>query len=51
MKNNVPAGQDYIDEIMKYEKEVLLKDKNLLKRILATFVDFDRTSFVDERKW
>jgi L-rhamnose isomerase len=25
MKNNVPAGQDYIDEIMKYEKEVLLK--------------------------
>jgi len=25
MKNNVPAGQDYIDEIVKYEKEVLLK--------------------------
>jgi L-rhamnose isomerase len=25
MKNNIPAGQDYIDEIMKYEKEVLLK--------------------------
>jgi L-rhamnose isomerase len=25
MKNNIPAGYDYIDEIMKYEKEVLLK--------------------------
>jgi L-rhamnose isomerase len=25
MKNNVPAGHDYIDEILKYEKEVLLK--------------------------
>jgi L-rhamnose isomerase len=25
MKNNVPVGQDYIDEILKYEKEVLLK--------------------------
>ena len=25
MKNKVPTGQDYIDEIMKYEKEVLLK--------------------------
>ena len=25
MKNNVPAGRDYIDEIVKYEKEVLLK--------------------------
>jgi L-rhamnose isomerase len=25
MKNGVPAGHDYIDEIMKYEKEVLLK--------------------------
>jgi L-rhamnose isomerase len=25
MKNNVPTGQNYIDEILKYEKEVLLK--------------------------
>lgn len=25
MKNEVPAGQDYIDEIIKYEKEVLSK--------------------------
>jgi L-rhamnose isomerase len=25
MMNNVPTGQDYIDEIMKYEKNVLLK--------------------------
>jgi L-rhamnose isomerase len=25
LKNKVPAGQDYIDEIMKYEKEVLRK--------------------------
>ena len=25
MKNKVPVGQDYIDEILKYEKEVLLK--------------------------
>jgi len=25
MKNRVPAGQDYIEEIRKYEKEVLLK--------------------------
>jgi L-rhamnose isomerase len=25
MKNNVLTGQDYIDEIMKYEKDVLLK--------------------------
>jgi L-rhamnose isomerase len=25
MKNKVPAGQDYIDDIVKYEKEVLLK--------------------------
>jgi L-rhamnose isomerase len=25
MKNNVPAGQEYIEEIVKYEKEVLLK--------------------------
>ena len=25
MKNNVPTGHDYIDEILKYEKEVLLK--------------------------
>jgi len=25
MKNNVPVGQDYIDEILKYEKEVLSK--------------------------
>ncbi len=25
MKSNVPVGQDYIDEIVKYEKEVLLK--------------------------
>lgn len=25
MKNNVPVGQDYIDEIVKYEKDVLLK--------------------------
>ncbi len=25
MKNNVPTGQEYIDEIIKYEKEVLLK--------------------------
>jgi L-rhamnose isomerase len=25
MKNKVPTGQDYIDEILKYEKEVLLK--------------------------
>lgn len=25
MKNNVPAGSDYIDEIMKYEKEILRK--------------------------
>jgi L-rhamnose isomerase len=25
MKNGVPAGQDYIDEIIKYEKEVLSK--------------------------
>ncbi len=25
MKNNVPVGQDYIDEIVKYEKEVLSK--------------------------
>ena len=23
LKNKVPVGQDYIDEIMKYEKEVL----------------------------
>jgi L-rhamnose isomerase len=25
MKNNVPAGQEYIEEIVKFEKEVLLK--------------------------
>ncbi len=25
LKNNVPVGQDYIDEILKYEKEVLSK--------------------------
>jgi L-rhamnose isomerase len=25
MKNNVPAGQEYIDEILKYEEEVLRK--------------------------
>jgi L-rhamnose isomerase len=25
MKNNIPVGQDYIDEIVKYEKDVLLK--------------------------
>ena len=25
MKNNVPVGQEYIEEIVKYEKEVLLK--------------------------
>lgn len=25
LKNNVPAGHDYIDDILKYEKEVLLK--------------------------
>ena len=25
MKNNVPVGQDYIEEIVKYEKEVLSK--------------------------
>lgn len=25
MKNNIPAGQDYIEEIMKYETEVLMK--------------------------
>ncbi len=25
LKNNVPVGQDYIEEIRKYEKEVLLK--------------------------
>ena len=25
LKNKVPAGQDYIDEIVKYEKDVLLK--------------------------
>jgi len=25
MKNNVPVGMDYIDEIVKYEKEVLVK--------------------------
>jgi L-rhamnose isomerase len=25
MKSHVPVGQDYIDEILKYEKEVLLK--------------------------
>lgn len=25
MKNKVPVGQDYIDEILKYEKDVLLK--------------------------
>ncbi len=25
MKNNVPVGHDYIDEILKYEKEVLFK--------------------------
>ena len=25
LKNNVPAGHDYIDEILKYEKEVLIK--------------------------
>jgi L-rhamnose isomerase len=25
MKNNVPAGEDYIEDIMKYENEVLLK--------------------------
>ncbi|MBG0860742.1 MAG: L-rhamnose isomerase, partial [Bacteroidales bacterium] len=25
MKKNVPAGQDYIDEIMEYEEEVLRK--------------------------
>jgi L-rhamnose isomerase len=25
MKNDIPVGQDYIDEIVKYEKEVLLK--------------------------
>ena len=25
LKNNVPVGQDYIEEIMKYEKDVLLK--------------------------
>jgi L-rhamnose isomerase len=25
MKNNVPAGEDYIEDIMKYEKEVLLR--------------------------
>jgi L-rhamnose isomerase len=25
MKNNVPAGEDYIEDIMKYEKEVLIK--------------------------
>ena len=25
MKSNVPVGQDYIDEIIKYEKDVLLK--------------------------
>ena len=25
LKSNVPVGQDYIDEIMKYEKEVLSK--------------------------
>jgi L-rhamnose isomerase len=25
LKNNVPVGQDYIDDIIKYEKEVLLK--------------------------
>ncbi len=25
LKNNVPVGQDYIDEIIKYEKEVLMK--------------------------
>jgi L-rhamnose isomerase len=24
LKNKVPAGQDYIDEIVKYEKDVLL---------------------------
>ena len=25
LKNNVPVGQDYIDEIVRYEKDVLLK--------------------------
>jgi L-rhamnose isomerase len=25
MKNNVPVGHDYVDEIVKYENEVLLK--------------------------
>jgi L-rhamnose isomerase len=25
MKNNIPVGQDYIDEIVKYEKDVLMK--------------------------
>jgi L-rhamnose isomerase len=25
MQNKVPVGQDYIEEITKYEKEVLLK--------------------------
>ena len=25
LKNNVPVGQDYIEEISEYEKEVLLK--------------------------
>jgi L-rhamnose isomerase len=25
LKNKVPVGQDYIEEIKKYEKEVLLK--------------------------
>jgi L-rhamnose isomerase len=25
MKNNVPVGHDYIDDILKYEEDVLLK--------------------------
>jgi len=25
MKNKVPVGSDYIDEVVKYEKDVLIK--------------------------